>query len=75
MLKEDIGSNAKAIWQLLLDYGMLSMTQICKLSRFTEDTVNLAIDWLKQEEKIKIIKKEEVVYVELSGSSFSEMRF
>jgi Protein of unknown function (DUF2582). len=75
MLKNDISVSAKMIWQLLLDYGMLSMAQICKISHFPEDTVTQAIDWLEQENKIKIVEKEKVVYAELSGSSFSEMRF
>ena len=75
MLEEDIGSNAKAIWQLLLDYGMLSVTQICKLSHFTEDTATQVIDRLKQENKIKIVEKEKIIYVELTANSFFEMHF
>jgi len=75
MLKNDISVSAKMIWQLLLDYGMLSIAQICRISHFTEDTVIQAIDWLEKGNKIKIIEKEKVVYAELSGSSFSEMRF
>jgi len=75
MLKNDVKVNAKMIWQLLLDYGMLSMAQICKISRFTEDAVTQAIKWLEQENKIKIVEKERVVYAELTIGSFSEMRF
>ena len=73
MLKEDIGVNAKTIWQLLFDYGMLSITQICKLSRFKEDEVVSALEWLKQDNKVKTVEKGKSTYVELTVNSITEM--
>ena len=73
MLKEDIGVNAKTIWQLLFDYGMLSITQICKLSRFKEDEVVSALEWLKQDNKVKTVEKGKSTYVELTVNSIIEM--
>lgn len=67
MLKEDIGINAEAIWQLLSDKRMLSIEEIVELTDYKESMILLALGWLSSEDKVRFTEDEGETKVELNN--------
>ena len=74
MLKNDIGINAGAIWQLLSEKGILSIREIGESTGFHDKFIYMALGWLSRENKIRFFLKNEILYLELNNST-SEMYY
>lgn len=65
MNKNLISIEAKVVWQLLHAKGTLSMREIGIQTKINEINLGFAIGWLVQENKVHLVMKDRLLYVEL----------
>ncbi len=68
MIKNEIGSHAGKIWQLLLKRGSMTIRQLGELSGLKESMIHLALGWLARENKIKFVDKNNTLHFEINNS-------
>lgn len=69
MSKNEIGINAGVIWNLLLENGRMSVTEIAERTNYEDKYTSLAIGWLAKEGKIDLMDTERGLLVELNHSA------
>jgi mannosyltransferase OCH1-like enzyme len=74
MNRNDIGMNARIIWQLLNEKGALPVSVIKVYTKCSSEYVFYAIGWLAREDKIFFFEKDGIGYVQLINR-FSEMYY
>lgn len=68
MLKNEVGTHAGYVWNLLSKKGKLSLKDICKYIDCTDPSALLALGWLLREDKIHCEEVRGTIYVELKSS-------
>jgi len=58
-MKEKIGSDAGAVWQVLDTQGAKSIKELKKATKLNDKEIYAAIGWLAREEKLAFIEEEE----------------
>ena len=57
MMKDKVIQTTGRIWKLLGEKGPISVSQLAKSLKASEEITNQAVGWLAREDKIKYIKK------------------
>jgi len=69
MKKNEIGTDAGVIWNLLLENGRMSVNDIMQKVPSDDNNISLAIGWLAKENKIELVTFREELFIELSHSA------
>lgn len=68
MEKNRIGLHAGEVWRVLHENGKLSMFELCHKLDLTFEEVALAIGWLARENKLFIVRRENMLYASVDGN-------
>lgn len=72
MLKNMIGADAGLIWRMLSERGVLSISELERLTGYRKQYIYLSLGWLSRENKINYLERNDDLYVELNHA-YAEM--
>lgn len=65
MEKANIGMNAGHIWKKLNETGLISVPELSRKLRLSDNDTTLAVGWLAREDKIHVERRNGILYVKL----------
>ena len=68
MTKNDVGTNAGAIWMLLSRKEKMTIREIGELTNCKDTFIYLVLGWLLREDKICFVDKNGILYAQLKSS-------